>query len=112
MKQNIETGSYVIFQIGSKQYQGVPGKTVSIEKINAEPGSQISFNEVLVRKIVSDGQETVEIGQPFLSTPVKASVIKHIRGPKIIVFHFKRRKKFKKKAGHRQLSTIIRVESI
>lgn len=100
---------YAIFQTGGKQYQAVEGKTIAIEKIEGEAGSSIEFSDVLLRKT---GEGKVEIGQPYLKTPVTAVVIKHDKGPKLIAFKFKRRKKSRRKLGHRQQMTIVRIEQI
>jgi len=101
---------YAIFQLGSHQYQGIEGKTVSVQKIEGEAGAQIEIKEVLLRKTADDA---VEIGQPFVKGAVLvASIVKQMRGPKLIVYHFRRRKKSRVKNGHRQEMTIIRVESI
>lgn len=100
---------YAIFITGGKQYQAVEGKTVAIEKIDGDPGTPLEFNEVLFRK---SAEGTFEVGQPFLSGVVKASIVKQMKGPKLIVFRFKRRKKVRVKRGHRQPITVIRVESL
>ncbi len=100
---------YAIFQTGGKQYQAIPGKTIEIEKLEGDAGSSIEFTEVLLRKT---GDKNVEIGRPYVATPVKASIIKHMRGPKLIVFKFKRRKKVRVKKGHRQPHSVVRIESI
>ncbi len=100
---------FAIFKTGGKQYQAVEGKTVAIEKIDGETGSALEFNEVLFRK-TADG--AFEIGKPFLKTKVKASIVKQMRGPKLIAFRFKRRKKVQVKRGHRQPITVIRIESV
>lgn len=100
---------YAIFATGGKQYQGIEGKTIAIEKIPGDVGSTVVFDEVLLRK---ESPEKVEIGQPFVSTPVKAAIVKHFRGPKIIVYKFKRRKSYKVKYGHRQPVTVVRITSI
>jgi len=100
---------YAIFQTGGKQYQAVKGKTLAIEKIEGEPGSEIEFKEVLLRKLSPD---SVEIGEPYVDTPVKASIVKQTKGPKVIVYKFKRRKKSRVKKGHRQPETVIRIEEI
>lgn len=101
---------YAIFQTGGKQYQAIPGKTISVEKLEGEAGASISFPEVFFRKL-DDGK--FEFGQPYVSgASVKASIIKQMRNPKIIVFKFKRRKKYRLKKGHRQPQTVIRIESI
>lgn len=102
---------YAIFKTGGKQYQAIPGKTVAIEKLEANVGDVVTFKEVLLRK---DGANaTVEFGTPFLTKPtVTASIVKHTQGPKIIVFRFKRRKKSRIKRGHRQPMTVVRIETI
>lgn len=112
MKENNELqdsfSKYVIFETGGKQYQGLEGKTVAVEKLEGNPGDVIEIKEVLLRK----NNDTVEIGKPYLANSMKATIVKHMQGPKIIVFKFKRRKKSRVKKGHRQPQTIIRVESI
>ena len=100
---------YAIFQTGGKQYQGVPGRTVAIEKIEGEAGSKLEFTDVLFRK---NGEGQFEVGTPFLARPVQASIVKQMRGPKVIVFKFKRRKKVRVKRGHRQAITVIRIEAL
>ncbi len=100
---------YAIFQTGGKQYQALENKTIAIEQIDAEEGATVEFNEVLLRKL---GSGQIEVGQPYLSTPLKATVVKHTKGPKLIVFKFKRRKKHMRKQGHRQPLTVIRITSL
>lgn len=100
---------YAIFQIGTNQYQGIEGKTIQVQKLEGEFGDMIEFNEVLLRK-TSD--EAIEIGQPFVGGVVKASIVKQMKGPKIIIYHFRRRKKSRVKNGHRQQLTVIRIEAI
>ena len=100
---------YAIFQTGGKQYQGVEGKTIAVEKLEGEPGDIIEFDKVLLRKM---GEDKVEIGQPNLEGTVKASIVKQTKGPKLTIFRFKRRKKVRIKRGHRQPLTVIRIESI
>lgn len=100
---------YAIFQTGGKQYQGVEGRTVAIEKIEGEVGASVEFSDVLLRKMSED---KVEIGTPFLKGTIKASIVRQAKGPKLIVFRFKRRKKSRVKRGHRQLFTVVRIETI
>ena len=100
---------YAIFQTGGKQYQAIQGKTVAVEKLEGEIGDAVEFKEVLFRKT---GQEAFEIGQPTLEATVKATIVKHDLGPKLVVFKFKRRKKVRVKKGHRQPMTIVRIESV
>lgn len=102
-------GRYAIFATGGKQYQAVEGGTVAIEKIAGEAGDAVEFDNVLFRKL-SEGE--FEIGQPRLETTIKASIIKQMREPKVIVFKFQRRKKTRVKNGHRQPKTVVRIISI
>lgn len=99
---------YAIIQTGGKQYQVVEGKTVAIEKLEGNTGDAVEFTEVLLRKL--DGK--VEIGRPFVTGSVKGSIVKQMRGPKVIAFRFKRRKKVAVKRGHRQSITVVRIESL
>lgn len=99
--------NYAIFQTGGKQYQAIPGRTIAIEKIDGEAGKNLEFSDVLLRRH-ADG--TIEVGTPFLAQPIKASIVKQMREPKVIIFKFKRRKKSRVKNGHRQPKTVIRVD--
>ena len=109
MKEVITPEQYAIFQTGGKQYQAIKGKTVAIEKLEGEAGDVVEFKEVLFRKT---GEDTFEVGQPHLGTAIKATIVKHDKGPKIIVFKFKRRKKVRVKRRHRQPMTIVRIEEL
>lgn len=101
---------YAIIKTGGKQYQAIKGKTLAVEKLDVEPGKSVTFDEVLFRK---SGEGKFEVGQPLVKgAVVKASVIKHDREPKVVVFRFKRRKKSRVKRGHRQPMTIVRIEAI
>jgi large subunit ribosomal protein L21 len=99
---------YALFQSGGKQYQAIEGKTLALEKLDNEVGEKVLFHDVLLRRI----SEALEVGQPFLSKPIEAVVIKQTRAPKITVLKFKRRKKYKVKQGHRQAQTIVRFEVV
>lgn len=100
---------YVLFQTGGKQYQGIPGKTLAIEKIAGESGDTVEFSTVMLRK----QGDSIEIGTPFVEKAlIKASIVKQMRAPKIVVFRHKRRKKSRVRKGHRQPITVIRIESI
>jgi large subunit ribosomal protein L21 len=110
MEQVKTFDKYAIFQTGGKQYQAVEGKTLAIEKIVGEPGDIVEFDKVLLRKI---GEEQIEVGQPVLEgNKIRCSIIKQIKGPKVIVFRFKRRKKVRVKRGHRQPYTVVRIEAV
>lgn len=99
---------YAIFQIGGKQYHGIEGKTVSVEKMAGKAGDTVELKDVLLTK---DGDNVV-IGTPFVGKTIKASIVKQMKDPKVIIFKCKRRKKSRVKSGHRQQKTILRIESI
>ncbi len=100
---------YAIFQSGGKQYQGIEGKTVALDRLKGKVGETVEFSDVFFRKL---DETTMEVGQPTLAGAVKASIVKHLRGPKITVFHFKRRKKSRVKKGHRSELTVVRIDSL
>lgn len=100
---------YAIFKTGGKQYQGIEGKTVAVEKLDGQLGDKVEFKEVLFRK---KGSENYEVGQPMLKGSVTASIVRQMKGPKVIAFTFRRRNKTRIKKGHRQPITVVRIESI
>jgi large subunit ribosomal protein L21 len=110
-KQVIPTfEKYAIFQTGGKQYQAIPGKTIAVEKLEGNAGDKLEFNEVLFRK---NSAGKFDYGTPFVNgVTLKASIVKQIQGPKLVVFKRKRRKKYRMKKGHRQQMTVIRIDSI
>ena len=100
---------YAVFRTGGKQFRAVPGSTLRVPTLDAAPGDSVTFEDVLV---ASDG-ENVSVGTPTVSgAHVKAEVLGHGRDTKIIVFKRKRRKGFRKKQGHRQGFTEIRVDEV
>ena len=100
---------YAVIRTGGKQYRVSTGQAVRIETIDAAPGTEVSFDEVLA---VGDGSE-VRIGTPHVQgATVKATVLGHGRHPKVTIFKMRRRKHFQKHAGHRQDFTEIRISSI
>ena len=100
---------YAIFRSGGSQYEARPGHVVRMEKISGEVGENVILGEVL---LFSDGQQ-VQIGQPLVEgVSVRATIIEHGRLPKIVIFKHKRRKDYRKRQGHRQSFTTVRVENI
>jgi large subunit ribosomal protein L21 len=102
--------SYAIIRTGGKQFRVSPGDVVRVPTLaDKSEGDKIEFDEVLV----SGDDDGVRIGAPTIAgARVTAIVIKNGRGPKIIVFKFKRRKHYKRTKGHRQGFTAIKIESI
>lgn len=100
---------YAIIETGGKQYKVQEGDVIFIEKLEAEAGSNYSFNNVLA---VSNG-ENIDFGAPFVNgASVTASVIGNGKGKKVIVYKFKAKKGYHKKKGHRQSFTKLKVEKI
>jgi large subunit ribosomal protein L21 len=100
---------YAVFRTGGKQFRAGPGERLRIPSLAAEAGETVTFGDVL---LLADG-DAVTVGQPTLAgVAVKAEVVAHGRDRKVIVFKRKRRKGYRKKQGHRQGYTEIRVEEI
>lgn len=100
---------YAVVNTGGKQYKVQKGETLRIEKIPGEVGTQVTFDKVLM---VADG-ENVRVGQPLLEkAAVQASIVEQDRAKKIIIFKYKRRKRYRRKQGHRQPYTAIRIDGI
>ncbi len=100
---------YAIFKSGGRQYEARPGQIVKVEKISGEVGENVTLNEVL---LFSDG-ENLQVGRPLVEgVSVRATIIGQARMPKIIIFKHKRRKDYRKRQGHRQAYTAMRVENI
>ncbi len=101
---------YAVFQTGGKQFRAEPGARLRIPSLDIEPGDSVTFDHVLV---AGDGEEQVQVGTPTVDgASVKAEVLRHGRADKIIVFKRKRRKGYRRKQGHRQNFTEIRVEAV
>ncbi|CAN5256062.1 MAG: 50S ribosomal protein L21 [Gemmatimonadetes bacterium] len=99
---------YAIIRTGGKQFRAEPGKTLRIPSLDIEPGQSITFDEVLLA-----GGDEIKVGAPLLSgAAVTAEVVKHGKGEKIIIFKHKRRKNYRRKQGHRQKFTEVRVGEI
>jgi large subunit ribosomal protein L21 len=100
---------YAVVKTGGKQYKVQTGDVLRIEKIAGDVGAEVTFNEVL---LFSDG-ESLNIGTPGLGdVAVKGHIVEQGKAKKILVFKYKRRKRFRRKQGHRQPFTAICIDSI
>ena len=100
---------YAVFRSGGKQYRGTQGDRLKLEKIEAEEGSSINFNEVI---LVGEGAD-VKIGKPYLSdVSVIATVLRQGKSKKVPVVKFKRRQNYLRQGTHRQFFTEIEITSI
>jgi large subunit ribosomal protein L21 len=101
--------AYAVIQTGGKQYLVHQEDVFHVEHLRAEAGSEIELKPVLA---VSDGT-ALKVGRPSVDTAsVKAVVLNHIRGPKVISFKMKRRKGYHRKKGHRQELTVLKITGI
>ena len=100
---------FSIVEVGGFQYKVSQGDTIKVPKIDAEKESEISIDKVLM---VGDG-EKLTIGSPLVDGAiVKATIVDHAKYRKIVIMKKKRRKGYKRKTGHRQMYTKIRITSI
>ncbi len=100
---------YAIVDIAGQQFKVEKDRTIFVHRLKAEEGASISFDKVLL--VDNDG--SVKIGSPYVEgAVVKAKVLEHLKGDKVIVFKKKRRKGYSKKNGHRQYLTQIQIEEI
>ena len=99
---------FAVFKTGGKQYRVAAEDVLKVDKVEGEPGEIVEFGQVLVV-----GGESVTLGAPLvLGATVAAEVLKQARGPKIIAFKKRRRKNSRRKRGHRQEFTLLRVTEI
>lgn len=100
---------YAIFTTGGKQFRAEPGVTIKVPLLEAEPGSSVTFDRVL---LASDGKD-VHAGQPVVKgAKVTAEVVRHGKGKKIRVYRFARRTGFRRHAGHRQGFTEVKIADV
>ncbi len=100
---------YAIIADGGRQYKIEEGQLVEIDYRNLTAGAELKFDQVLA---VNDGA-TTRIGQPLVAgATVTAEVVGLVQGPKLVVQHFRRRKNSRRKNGHRQLMTRVKIQKI
>lgn len=100
---------YAIVSIGGQQFKVEKDRKIYVNRLNAEEGASVDFDQVLM----IDNEGDVKIGEPVLEgAKVTAKVLSHMKGDKVIVFKKKRRKGYRKKNGHRQYLSQIQIENI
>ncbi len=100
---------YAVVATGGKQYKVKEGDVLEIEKLAGEVGAEITFDRVLM---VSDG-DNVSLGQPVIEgAVVSGNIVEQGKEKKVIIFKRKRRKRFRRKNGHRQMFTAVKIGSI
>lgn len=101
---------YVIVRNGGRQYKAVVGETIDVEKLPIEEGESLVLDEVL---LVAQPEGEPLIGKPLVTgATVKATVVKQYRGKKILVWKYKPKKRYRKRQGHRQYYTRLRIDAV
>ena len=100
---------YAIVNINGIQTRVVPEEVLSVARLSGQPGDTLTFDQVL---LVADG-EKIAFGQPYLEgASLTAELVEHLRGPKLKIFKYKRRKDYRRRRGYRDDLTRIRVSAI
>ncbi len=99
-----------VIKTGGKQYIVTPGQKLKVEKLEGEAGKEINFPEVL---LVENDDKKVEVGQPTVAgATVSAKIVAQTKGPKVIAYKYKAKKRYHRKKGHRQLLTEVEITKI
>lgn len=100
---------YAIIETGGKQYRVKEGDVITVEKLNAETGAKVDFDKVLV---LNNGKD-LEVGAPYIKGAcVLGEVVENGKGQKVIIFKYKAKKDYRKKQGHRQPYTMVKIMSL
>lgn len=100
---------YAIIRSGGKQYRAEVGATIDVDRLPHDVGESLEISDVL---LVADGDDT-RIGQPRVDgATVSATVVEQFRGKKIVVYKYRQRTNYRRKQGHRQYYTRLRIEDI
>jgi len=100
---------YAVIKTGGKQYKVSEGELLKVEKIEGNKGDTVSLDNVLM----VSGEGKIKVGTPVVNgAKVTGEIISEIKSPKIIVFKMKRRKGYRKKTGHRQKMTVLKIREI
>ncbi|BBK40639.1 50S ribosomal protein L21 [Allostella vacuolata] len=100
---------YAVIRTGGKQYKVAKDDVIVVEKLEAEPGSAITLGDVLM----VGGEAGITIGSPLIAgAAVTAEVVSQGKGDKVIIFKKKRRQNYRRKRGHRQMQTVLKITGI
>ena len=100
---------YAVLETGGRQYKVRPGDRIQVELLEGEPGDSIELDRVL---LVAD-DENVQVGKPLVEgASIVAEVVDQVRGPKTIVFKYKPKVRYRRKRGHRQSLTTLKIKEI
>ncbi|MDP9468431.1 MAG: 50S ribosomal protein L21, partial [Chloroflexota bacterium] len=105
----MEMTMYAVVSSGGKQYRVEAGSTLTLERLDGKPGASFTFDRVL---LIGDGDE-VTVGTPVVpGASVTATVLGESLGPKLVIFKFKQKVKYRRRTGHRQHLTRVRIDAI
>jgi large subunit ribosomal protein L21 len=100
---------YAVIKTGGKQYTVAPGDEIRFEKLSGQAGDTVVFDNIL---LTSD-ENGVNVGKPFVGDyTVTGKIVRHGRDKKVLVFKYKRRKGYRRKNGHRQAFSLVKIENI
>ena len=100
---------YAVIESGGKQHRVEPGEVLRLEKLDASEGETVNFDKVMM---IGEG-ENIQIGTPFVDGgAVTAEVVSHGRGDKVTIIKMRRRKHYRRQAGHRQYFTEVKIKEI
>jgi large subunit ribosomal protein L21 len=106
--QNQIIMAYAVFKTGGKQYRVSEGDTISVEKLDAEPGSEVTFSEVLCTGAGAD----VAFAAGAETATVVAEVVEQAKGKKVLAYKYRRRKGYHRTVGHRRRLTKVKIKAI
>jgi large subunit ribosomal protein L21 len=100
---------YAVIQTGGKQYRVEQGQTIRVERLDGDVGKKVELGEVL---LVADGAD-VAIGRPVVKgARVNAEIVRQGKGKKVLIYKYRRRKRYRRKQGHRQPFTALKITAI
>ena len=100
---------YAVVETGGKQYRVQEGDVITVEKLNIEDGAKVVFDKVLV---AGEGVD-IKVGKPYIEgCTVEGTAVESGKGPKVVIFKYKAKKDYRKKQGHRQPYTMVKIESL
>ncbi len=100
--------TYAIVESGGKQYRAAPGEVIEVDRLPQEVGESVDLKALLV---ADEGE--IRVGTPYVEdVSVQASVVAQVKGPKVIVFKYHPKKRYRRKQGHRQKYTRLKIEAI
>jgi large subunit ribosomal protein L21 len=101
--------SYAVIRTGGKQYRVSPGDVLRVERLGGDVGAAIEFGE----ELLTGGETGIRVGTPTVEgATVRGQIVEHLKDRKILVYKKKRRKNYRRRQGHRQLLTAVRVTEI